>query len=378
LIPLSLRLKCIKCLIVLAYIAGFLFSPLLWRNEGRFFSIIKPIEAIPALPAPFDLLLIILFVSLSVLWLFIPKRIFGFAAVACLIIVLVQDQMRWQPWVYIYLLLMMPYLFQSDRDEKSILNYLQLIIPGIYIWSGLHKFGPNFIEGPFAQMITDSKYSVDFSAIKKLGYFVPLIETSMGVMLLLPKYRKVGVCLVVATHLLLLFYLSQWATIKNSVVYPWNMAMIFFVVLVYWGVQDKPVLSFGVLKSHPARAIPLLLVWVLPVLNFAGCWDHYLSFSLYSNKPHQYYIVIKNKQLDKIDKGLHQYLTKVDGLDDSKVLDLNHWTLTELNVPFYPERRLFEKVRQRFCSLELPEDDLFYVDMSFVEGQQHIDKLSCK
>lgn len=362
----------------MAYIAGFLCSPMLWRNDGRLFPLIKPAEAIPIIPAPFDVLLMILFTSLGILWLFIPRRAFGFAAVACLLVVLTQDQMRWQPWVYIYLLMMMPYLLYPNRDEQSILNYLQLILPGVYIWSGLHKFSINFIEGPFLQIITDSQYNIDFSAIRKLGYFVPLIETSMGVMLLTSRFRKVGIMLVVATHLLLLFYLSQWATVKNSVVYPWNVAMIFFVVLVFWRNAEKPVLSFSALKTHPAHAIPLLLVWILPILNFMGCWDHYLSFSFYSNKPHQYFIVINNKALKHIDQKLTPYLTAAEGMEDGKILDLNHWALKELNVPFYPEKRLFKKIANRFCSLNLPDEGLFYIDLSYVEGEKYLNKLSCK
>lgn len=376
-IPLSLRIKLVKAVTFLALLAGFLLSPSLWRNEGRFFPLIKALEGIPTLGAPFDRVLPWLFTGLGLLWVFYKKKSIGIIVLIILLLMLVQDQMRWQPWVYIYLLLLLPYLSSSDNNGKEVFNTLQWIIAGVYVWSGFHKLNVNFIEGPFAQMVTDSGMDTDFSQIKKLGYFIPLIEMLTGVALLVPRFRKAGVCAAVMMHLFILFYLSQWSAIKNTVVYPWNTAMILFDLLLFLGVREASVFPVRHIRARPFMAIPVLLAWIFPLFNLWGYWDHYLSFSFYSNKPCQYYIAVKESQIEEMDKRLQPYFVTMEGLKGSKVIDLNNWSLSELNVPFYPEKRLFRKLGSSFCHLNTVEDNLFFIVLSFTDGQPHFVPYSC-
>jgi uncharacterized membrane protein YphA (DoxX/SURF4 family) len=369
------RLRLVKVLILLAFVAGVLCSFLLWRNEGRLLPVIKPFDAFPTLPAPLDLILLTLFVASLSVWIFLPKKLFGGITIASLLIILIQDQMRWQPWVYIYLLLLLPFLQQSrtQENDKSILNTLQLMLAGIYVWSGLHKFTVNFIEGPFAQMMVESGFDLDFLAIRKLGYFIPLIEMSMGFALLFPKFRKTGIVAVIGMHLFILFYLSQWATIQNSVVYPWNIAMILLVILLFGGLKEKTVIPLKQLRTKPVMALPLLLVWLFPLFNVRGFWDHYPSFSFYSNKTSQYYIAVKNTSTAQTDKPMQQYFVTMNGLNDGKVIEMNHWALSELNVPFYPELRVFKKASQKFYDHYKGADSVLFLELSFVEGKPHFE-----
>lgn len=370
-IPLPLRLKLIKIVIAIAFAAGFLLSPMLWQNTGRVLPVLPVLDIIPVLPSPADILLLLLFMVSLIVWIWMPKKIIGLTAVLSMLVIMAQDQMRWQPWVYIYLLMLAAFLFTSGKTEGTVtLRHLQLIISGVYIWSGLHKLNVNFIEGPFAQMVIDSGIHTDFSEMRKSGYLIPLIEIGMAVALLIPKFRKAGIIAAIGMHLFILIYLSQWATIPNSVVYPWNIAMIVLVVLSFWNVKERAVPAIAEIKALPWSFVPVALVWILPLGNHWGYWDHYPSFSFYSNKPSQYFIAIKDTQLSKTDKRLNPYFSKMPGLEGGQVLDMNHWALSELNVPFYPELRVFQKMSRKFNSLYKGDNSILYLELVFINGQQ--------
>lgn len=375
-----LRTQLIKASIVIAFITGVLFSPQLWINEGRFFPIIKPIDSIPALAAPFDIILLIVFIGLSVAWIFYNERRIGIVAIISLIAILAQDQMRWQPWVYLYLLMLIPYLTQSGKDDKkrSILICLQWIIAGVYIWSGIQKLNSNFLDGTFAQMFKASGVGLEFQSWRKAGYAVSLFEFSIGLALLIPKFRKIGMYAAIVTHVVILFYLSPIMLNYNSVVYPWNVAMICFVLLLFWGVKDNLFISIIEIRSSALMVSLIVLVWVFPILNFFGCWDHYLSFSLYSNKPSNFYIAVEESEIHKIDKRYASYFARIPGLQGGQIIEIDKWAFSELNTPFYPEMRSFKRLSVNFCNLGISEDKLVFLELFYVNRKAHYNKFTCK
>jgi hypothetical protein len=373
-------MKLIKASIVIALVIGFLLSPQLWVNEGRFFPVITPIDGMNSLSAPFDLFLMSLFVGLSAVWIFYEKRRIGFIALASLIIVIAQDQMRWQPWVYLYVLMLLPYLTQSSKGEnkKLILICLQWIIAGVYIWSGIQKMNSNFLDGTFAQMIKASGVGLQFQSWKKVGYAIPFIEFSMGMALLIPAFRKIGMYTAIVTHIVILFCLSPILLNHNSIVYPWNVAMIFFVFLLFWNVKDNPFMAILEIRSNVLLVMLVVLVWVFPILNLFGYWDHFLSFSLYSNKPSTFYIAIEENEIHKIDKRFKHYFAKIPGLQGGQIIEINKWAFSELNVPFYPEMRSFKNLSVNFCDLGIDEDKLVFLEFSYLNGKPNYIKFTCK
>ena len=41
-------------------------------------------------------------------------------------------------------------------------------------------------------------------------------------------------------------------------------------------------------------------------------------------------------------------------------IDTKRWSLDELNVPFYPERRLFRRLYKGFSRLTIPDDSIVF------------------
>jgi hypothetical protein len=368
-----------KASMLLALIAGISLTPRLWINEARFFPLIKPMEIIPVIPAPFDWVLLSFFIGTSVLWIFYDRKVIALLTVGSLMIMLTQDQMRWQPWVYLYLLMLVLYLLKSRQgiSERMLFICLQLIVAGVYVWSGIHKFNDGFLDVTFAQLVQVIGVTEYFGNWKMLGYAIPLIEVSTGIGLLIPKVRKPAVCAGVMMHLLILLYLSPAVLDHNTAVYPWNVAMIFFIILLFWGMKEGVRLSTHEIRYGYLLMIAPVLIWVFPVLNLFGYWDHYPSFSLYSNLPSSFYIAIEEGEIPKIDKRFQQYFARIPGLQGGALIAMDKWSFAELNVPFYPEARAFKRVCTGFCALDIAPDKLVFLESYRSEGKVNFKRFTC-
>lgn len=374
------KLKLAKALVFLGFLAGFLLSPGLWTNK-RFFPLLGPIDGLPAIAYPFDIILLSAFLVSGAIWVFYNKRSPGLCAMGILAIILVQDQMRWQPWVYQYCLLLLPYLLQSDtqKNGQSILYSQQWILGGIYVWSGIQKLNPEFLSGTFIQITEALGIEQTFSQWKYAGYSIPLFEILTGLSLLSARLRKAGICMAAITHITILVILNPWMMHHNSIVYPWNIMMLLLVFVLYGGADAKRS-AFDFIRKKRVTAyniIPVLLVWICPLLNFAGYWDHYLSFSLYSDKPPTFYIAVAESELPKIDLRLQHYFVVLPGLQGGQLIDIDKWAFSELNVPFYPQLRLFKKLGYPFCNLNIAANGILFIEASSVDGIQQYKTFTC-
>ncbi len=267
---------------------GMLLSFNLWKAD-RFFPLAPFVHGLNESSTQLNsLLLTVLTLSLMAA-IFSNKTIFIRVALCALIIILLQDQQRWQPWVYCYLLLLLPFAISPrERQPISALICAQIVLIGIYLWSGIHKFNSNFIELTFTNILTNFfqiKNEKIINVIRYSGYLVPIIEVFIAVALTIPKLRTLGVLLVVSMHTFILVYLSPLGVDDNSIVYPWNIAMILLTALLFFK-QKNNVTSIiqGTIQMKLLSAVLIVLVLILPLLNFINKWDSYLSFSLYSDK----------------------------------------------------------------------------------------------
>lgn len=375
-----LRARLIKAVVIIAFTAGILLSPQLWINEGRLFPVLPLFDFLPILTFPLDSIALLIFCASSGAWIFYEKRVVGALAIGTLTVILLQDQMRWQPWVYLYLLMLLPFLLQSDSGdhEKTLLMVLQWIIAGVYVWSGINKLNPNFLDGTFYQLVHALGIEREFHTLKEVGYAIPIIELLTGFALLTRKFRKIGVYSAFAIHIFILLYLSLVVLNQNTIIYPWNVAMIFFVYILFLkGGEDDFRMAINELRSNIFLVAPIFLVWVLPFLNFFGYWDDYLSFSLYSNRPSRFYIAIQQKEIKMIDRQFENYFESIPGLRGGQLIAIDKWAFSELNVPFYPETRLFKKLSRKFCELGIPDDKLVFLELTYKKNAPQVKKFLC-
>ena len=374
------RVLLVKISTVVFFIAGILISRKLWLSN-RFFPVAPVFESSISPNSFVDIILFLgLLIGLSSI-LFFKEKLPVYFTLCILLFLLIQDQMRWQPWVYIYLLIFFCFAFRNNNSQLALFNSLQIILVGVYLWSGLHKLNPNFVQSTFSAILAKLFHITSHSTINSLlplGYAIPLIEIFIGVALYTTRFRNLGVAVAIATHAFILTYLSPLGIDYNYVVYPWNLAMIVFVLCLFYNVEGP--MNFRQFETIKANLLPLtmaIFVWLAPILNLFGYWDSYLSFALYSDKLNSYYIAVEQNELVKIDKRLSKYFITIKGLSGGQIIDLNKWSLAELNVPFNPETRVFKKVASSFCQLQIDNEKLVFLECRQPLTKQNLRSFKC-
>lgn len=345
----------LKIITGVAFIAGLLLSPKLWQTE-RAFPQIPVLNFLPAIPQPVAVLMFAgLLVLAAMMVLSARPRRYIISLCALLAVSILFDQSRFQPWVYQYgvicaLLSFYNWNLTEERLPQSILNSTRFVIAAIYFWSGLSKMNLNFINyifpwfmNPFLRFIPENLHNLVFAT----GVFVSITEMVIGVGLLTKRFRKPAVILAILMHLFILFVLSPLGNNWNSVVWPWNIAMIGYVVLLF-GPKTTPSFKAVVFGSKKIfHWLIVLLFGIMPFFSLVNWWDPYMSFALYSGNTATAAIFYREKE-EKVVAEVAQYAVKLEEKNEYFV-DINAWSYRELNVPAYPDARVFKKVITTFC-----------------------------
>ena len=382
----SKRIRWIHIFVSIGFLFGIGMSLPLWAGE-RIFPYIPFFQ--PLVVNGFVHWLITIFLCLILLINIIFFKKFWIRALLFMILFAVFfDQMRLQPWVYIYFLMLMPLSFVSlkSTDEsdikqvKVIHNYFLILLVGIYVWSGLHKFTPSFIDIVYPFMLkslfklNDGHYLLE---VRSWGYFFAGLEVLIGIGLVYSKTRNIAVIVAILMHVQIIL----WVIVGNPnyVILPWNICMIAVVYLSGWKNDQK--LQLRPSGSPLLRNITyglILLVWIMPSLNLKNKWDAYLSFNLYTERISHMYVGLRQKALNEIHPSLKNYFVTEKIIDDGKVIDVEKWAFEELRVPVYPSLRVHKAIGRYFCKHNIDTDQIMLVTYRrpFINGNYEI--LFCK
>jgi hypothetical protein len=337
----------LKITIAVGLICGFCLSWRLWISS-RLFPLTPVVGFLPLIPLPLDylwfsLLLTLLLVIIVVAWP--QKTIFLFLALAGLLAL--WDQMRWQPWFFEYLFLLAAIGLYARKKDSVAFNACRVVLIFTYLWSGLQKLNANFIARTWPDI---AGHFLRFlpAALNKLSSLlalvVPLTEIAIAAGLLTRRYRNFGVVLAVATHLFILVLLISSG--ENTVVWPWNIAMAFLVVILFW--QDKETTPSQVLVPGNVFHAAILLVFaLLPPLSLVDLWDSYLSSALYSGNTYQAAILVSPSVIPRLPAAVQPHIWEKS---EPMFLDINRWSYGELNVPVYPEPRIYRNIAKQICA----------------------------
>ena len=338
------RLAWLRLALAAGLVAGLLLSPYLWVST-RAYPLTPLWDAVPPLPYPADYALLGLFVALVTSVGIARGRAVGWLAAGALALtafLVLGDTSRLQPWFYQYsFMLAACCLYGWGRIcAPDALNACRLIVVATYFWSGLQKANASFVQvtypwlvGPLTARLPDWVSSALLSG----AYAVPGLEAAIGVGLLTRRFRKSAVVGALLMHAFIMLCLGPLGNEQNTVVWPWNFAMSAFVLILFWKAPDDPSPS-TILKpgrnlspSSALRAAVLVLFAFMPLFDFFGLWDSYLSSNLYSGTSRQGYVL------------------EWDGADWQETrIGLLSWQ--ELNTPAYPEERVLKNVfAERWC-----------------------------
>jgi hypothetical protein len=326
---------------------------LCWRlwTSSRLFPLSPISGALPSIPFPLD------YVSAALLFILLAGTIaaprarwfltafLGFAGLLSL-----WDQMRWQPWFFQYFFLLSAiacYAWRKPdpRNGMAALNSCRLIVIATYFWGGLQKLNVTFLRQTWPDMSSKILQLLpSFAAVPSgLALAVPFIEVAIAVGLVVARTRKLAVILAIVTHAVILIVLI--ASGENTAVWPWNVAMILMVWILFCDYPETA--KFNLLPRTIFEAMVFVLFGFLPALSFADAWDSYLSAALYSGNIDQAVIYLSPRAIQHLPAQIQPHVWEKSA---PYFLDINRWAFGELNVPVYPEPRVFRNVAEGVCT----------------------------
>lgn len=326
----------LRIVVPAAYVGGMLLSLPLWFDAGRSFP---RAPLVSALVLRQDFVISMLLAGALVLAAIGWHSRWWLAVSVVLTVVLVSlDQGRLQPWVYQYAIMLSLLAFVN---QKAVLAANQIVIATLYFWSGVQKLSWTFVHEVVPALFESMGVSLSPRYLVVVALTIAIGETSIGAGLLFRKTRRVGVVLACLLHAIILF--TFILTGRNTVIWPWNVAMMIITVLLFFRNND----------THYKHLLPkaaLLVCGLLPALSFAGWWDLYLSGALYTGKSPVAVMRISESLRDRLPPAAKA--TVFQTTRGELMLPFYEWSLADLNVPPYPEPRVYSQISRQLCALD--------------------------
>ncbi len=323
-----------------------LCSARLWLSSGRSFP---PTPVAGWLPQPAYPLDYVLFgaalVSLAGIAFWRRPAFFLKAFLILIAMLAALDQSRWQPWMLEYAVILGALLVAPARDA------CRLLLICLYFYSGLQKLNygfPTVLAAMLRPMFDRFGLDAAWLAAGRLApaaLLLAAVECLSGLGLGFRRTRAAAQVCLILMHLSLLLWLGPLALNWNYTVWPWNLASIALLVLLFRGPSVPDLRAMW--RSHAYAKAVGVAFGVLPLLTFAGLSDSYFGFALYSGNVKEGMLYLDPKLIPALPPAVRPFV-KPDG-----VLDIDRWSVSELGVPVYPETRIFQAAGRR-VALWLP------------------------
>jgi hypothetical protein len=371
--PLSLKVprstgEIVYALLAAGMVCGMLLSLPLWMSERAYplfpcGSLFKPF------PAPLDAIFLWVTIALLCLSVFLPAHSWG--PVGCCVLLALQDQTRWQPWFYQYLLLITLAAVIRDRRAPSFLLVCRVFMVCMYLWSGVHKLNPGFLrmyEAAFPSLLTGFWPEWAVGAVRSAGPASPWLEIGTGIALCFRQTRMAGIIAAILTHLSILLITGPLGTFRNAVVWPWNLIMPALVVLLFYRTKEFGWKSLSGSRSWEAAGAVVLLAAVMPAFSNDDVWDRYLSFQLYSGSERRLVLIVDQTAAQAMPESWQARLKPSFGHPENRELAFLEWGLEELHAPPPADERHLLSLARKCAGMDFAKTGrvLFYTDYPFL------------
>jgi hypothetical protein len=358
----------VYALLVAGMVSSMVLSLPLWITE-RAFPLLPLWSVVQPFPAPLDAIFLWTTVALLVLSVFLPANTWG--PVGCCLLLALQDQVRWQPWFYQYLILIAVAAMVKDRNSPSFLLACRIFMICMYFWSGIHKLNPAYphmYEATFTTPLTGVWPGWAVVAVRGAGPVSPWLETGIGLALCFRPTRILGVAGAVLTHLAILLMTGPLGTFKNAVVWPWNLIMPALVILLFRRTMDPGWRNLRGASQWLAAGSMVLLAGVMPFFSRQGDWDRYLSFQLYSGSERRLVVIADAAAQQAMPENWKPHLQKSAADPESRQLGILEWALDELGVPPPCDDRHLLSLARKCARMNFAQAGhvLFYTDFPFL------------
>jgi len=375
------RTACVRAILLSACLAGLLASAPVWRN-ARTFPLLPIAAGFPILPARWEFCLFGTMLLAPVLAGWFYRAAIAFFLLAGLY-AFCEDQNRGQPWFYLYWVMLGLTLLSAPASIAA----CRWAISVAYIWSGVQKCQPAFFHTVPAWFIAPATHwHLPAPVIELLRWGVaaaPFVELGIGVALWLPQLRWTAVGAAAILHLTALLFLGPLGYNYDVVVWPWNLAMIGLVfVLFALPPEARLTRTFAELRPSKSARTILALISLLPLLSYLGWWDSYFSFTLYAGNQAKADIFVTEAFRKRLPPGMRAYVHQVRQAYDPRiqgpyVFDFQTWGFHELHVPPLFEPRSFRSIFNFLRAYSADPGDLHMIicpragSPVFYQGDRH-------
>jgi hypothetical protein len=276
------------------------------------------------------------------------NRVLIVSVVVLLFLLVLEDQSRLQPWVFLYGLILMATVFYRGEDlSKKVLATVLMILGATYFWGGVQKINPFFGIEMFPWLSEFAASSDFFGQHPQIAYISTGLETLAGLALFFRQSRKLAALTLLGLHAFILISLGPFGHNWNHVIWPWNICFASFLLLLIW-FQDKEKEPLPSLMRSRYFLFCFVLVGCMPALSIFDKWDHFLSGGFYSaTAPEAIFYYHENEQSRMASSSTDfQYFNK--GENEEFVL-IDQWALDHLGLPLYPEIRVQKQVGKHWC-----------------------------
>lgn len=300
------------------------------------------------------------------------KKLFASIFAIAAVISIALDQTRLQPWFYLFS--MMFFLSASLKHDNSgqacasVLNALRICIMGTYLFAGMQKLNITFCQTVVPTMMSKVIPAMPVELGMAIGIPLACAEAALALLLAFPFTCTIGGYLAIGFHAVTLWLLTQqdW----NAVVWPWNISMIALVYLLF--IRSKQADIFSLFKPDSVqKIIAILLFLCLPVLNFFGHWDNYLSSALYSGNVPVLRIQVNEEDEANLPSSIRQAVDISNR--NAPTLIVERWAMNELGIPAYPEVQSLEKLAEKLIQTGRFNRSQIYIETypRFFQGEKH-------
>lgn len=370
-LSIAIKNKMVTRVVGIFWIIAKIISCKVWLAD-RIFPVVPPFNFLFVSSIVHTILFIVSLIALSLLVLFPSKRIIWVLVIIVELGSCILDQNRWQPWEFEYIFILIVYMINS-KSEKNAASMIAFIFISIYFFSGISKMNYSFSQNLRYEIMRSGSFhevrSIVFTwFLFHSGYLLGLIETLLGIGLFFRFSQKTSAVFLIFMHLLILAAVGPLGIDYDIIVWPWNMAMIFILYIFF--IRSTPIsFSFRELTFGWNKFI-LILFGVLPVLNFFGYWDYFLSASLFSSRPPGMYVCIHNRDSNNELKSFYsENKNQIICDSNSALIDVTKWSFEEMQVPVYPEIRIFKNIKEQLLK-RYPEMDATFIVSYYVNGRR--------
>lgn len=308
-----------------------LSAPLWWPGSERLFPMHPAVDLLSVVPMEVSWVLssVVIVSCLAYAFGWLRSSVHLPVVLASMALLCALDLNRLQIWVWMWYCLWVMDAFRGEPRSGAAFHGWILI--AVYVWGGVNKLTPWFATN-FDWFCEAFSLTKPFSGSMIGAYSAALGEMAIGLLLIWPPTRRWGIIGVFALHGYILLVLSPLGLNWNSVVWPWNVAMM---ALVWYFFKHKEPLS---LRFSPVEWVIGTLIWVMPVLNIYQCWPESMSWKMYSNTQREASIHSSTGMPCAAISDIWQKKAV-----DNQYLLIDDWSYQELHVPAFNSMANFNR-----------------------------------